>query len=187
MRAEPKLWSARDLSFSDATEAAYKFAQNVTPGDSESCWLWTGWINKGGYGQLRTGYGRKGVRYVFAHRIAWVLGNERGLSGELSIDHLCEVRACVNPAHLEPVTIYENRRRVRNRREPDDVERQVLELVGASPLGEGRNAHGCIQRICALCEVTYPTDYLADHIRRHVLAGSEFRSRKVGPPKQGAA
>ena len=26
----------------------------------------------------------------------------------LTLDHLCRVRACVNPAHLEPVTLREN-------------------------------------------------------------------------------
>jgi hypothetical protein len=29
----------------------------------------------------------------------------------LELDHLCRVRGCVNPAHLEPVTMRENARR----------------------------------------------------------------------------
>jgi hypothetical protein len=30
----------------------------------------------------------------------------------LQIDHLCNVRNCVNPAHLEAVTAHENMRRM---------------------------------------------------------------------------
>jgi hypothetical protein len=54
------------------------------------------------------GYGRYSHR--FAHRIAYELLVEPVPEG-LVIDHLCRVRNCVNPAHLEPVTNEENLRR----------------------------------------------------------------------------
>lgn len=73
------------------------------------CWLWTGPVNNCGYGQTAF----RGRTWV-AHRIIYTL-----LVGEipkgLQLDHLCHVRLCVNPDHLEPVTKAENMRRAAKR------------------------------------------------------------------------
>lgn len=71
-----------------------------------SCWLWTGAKTAGGYGTFNTGDGS----YDYAHRVAYRL-----LCGPLDdtlvLDHLCRVRHCCNPAHLEQVPHGENVRR----------------------------------------------------------------------------
>src|SRR5574337_15068 len=73
------------------------------------CWLWLGTTSKKGYGMLRRG-SRANNKYLLAHRHAFELYRGRIPEG-LQLDHKCRVRCCVNPDHLEPVTLQENIRR----------------------------------------------------------------------------
>lgn len=73
--------------------------------DESGCWLWTGSVDGPGYGKISA----DGV-LIGAHRVAYQLFVGPIPAG-LHLDHLCRVRACVNPAHLEPVTHRENTRR----------------------------------------------------------------------------
>ena len=69
------------------------------------CVLWVGRKDTNGYGRRRI-QGRE----FYAHRLAYEAA--RGpIPAGLVIDHLCEAPACVNPDHMEPVTIHENIRR----------------------------------------------------------------------------
>lgn len=70
-------------------------------------WLWTGFVQKNGYGKFTTGEDGK---CHLAHRLIWEL--LRGsLEPGLTLDHLCRIRHCVNPEHLEPTEFAENVRR----------------------------------------------------------------------------
>lgn len=84
-----------------ASEAGRFWAKVDKSGD---CWLWTGSLNirRGGYGQVSL-HGR--VRK--AHQVAYEV-NVGPIPDGTELDHLCRVPACVNPAHLEPVTHREN-------------------------------------------------------------------------------
>lgn len=62
------------------------------------CWLWTGTKHSSG----RTGYGWFRGR-ALAHRASYEI-HVGPIPRGLQIDHLCRVRRCVNPAHLEAVT-----------------------------------------------------------------------------------
>lgn len=71
------------------------------------CWLWIGARGGGGYGHISVD-----GRLEKAHRVSYQLHGGVIPHG-LQLDHLCRVRHCVNPAHLEPVTNRENHRRRR--------------------------------------------------------------------------
>src|ERR1019366_4519713 len=81
-----------------------RFLKFVLPEPNTGCWLWTGGLNRGGYGQFMT------PPCTVAHRVAYELFVGPIPEG-LQLDHLCRVRSCVNPQHLEPVSQQENIRR----------------------------------------------------------------------------
>jgi hypothetical protein len=81
------------------------------------CWVWTGAINKYGYGVL--GLVRDGKQtHILTHRLAWELINVRRMPPSLGALHHCDVPACCNVWHLYPGTQKENMRDAyqRNRR-----------------------------------------------------------------------
>ena len=76
---------------------------------TETCWLWLGTINDNGYGCFSMSV--NGKRFSKrAHRVSYELIVGPVQEG-LDLDHLCRVRNCVNPNHLEPVTRKVNLRR----------------------------------------------------------------------------
>jgi hypothetical protein len=78
-------------------EQSERFWSKVSP-ETSGCWLWTASL-RNGYGQFHIG-GRGMVR---AHRWAYEL-LVAPIPSKLQPDHLCRVRHCVNPLHLELVT-----------------------------------------------------------------------------------
>lgn len=80
----------------DPTPAARFWAKVVA--DPAGCWLWTAAANTEGYGVFQT----EGHRTRLAHRWAYehMIGD---IPPGLELDHLCSVRRCVRPDHLDPV------------------------------------------------------------------------------------
>lgn len=70
---------------------------------SGECWVWTGYVKPNGYASFYPGGGRH-VPKVYAHRFSFELANGVELEAGVEIDHTCNTRNCVNPAHLEAVT-----------------------------------------------------------------------------------
>lgn len=70
-----------------------------------NCWVWQGGTTRTGY--ATAGMRRLGFSTVLVHRVSYEL-----LIGPIpdgmQIDHLCRIRNCINPRHLEPVTNLEN-------------------------------------------------------------------------------
>lgn len=74
---------------------------------TNNCWLWTG-----GLRSKNSPYGcwRENGKSVLAHRVAYEM--TIGLIPEkLTVDHLCKNTECVNPSHMELVTLSENVKR----------------------------------------------------------------------------
>ena len=84
----------------------------------KDCVSWTGSHTATGYGQRR-----HNGKMAYVHRLAYEEVNGPIPEG-MTIDHLCENKACYNVAHLELVTLWENQKRARRR--------SWKRLVGAS-------------------------------------------------------
>jgi len=75
-------------------------------GHATPCWVWQWGKTSKGYGAAR----HRSRRQQSAHR--WMYERYKGpIPQGLDLDHLCRVKACVNPDHLEPVLNAENVRR----------------------------------------------------------------------------
>lgn len=74
------------------------FEAKFLPEPNSGCWLWHGSTTGRGYGGVRID-----GKYYQAHRVSYFIRNGKIPDG-LVLDHLCRVRCCVNPDHLEPVT-----------------------------------------------------------------------------------
>jgi len=83
--------------------AEERFWDKVTADPNSGCWLWAASLSRDGYGQ----FAPKRNALAGAHRYSYEL-HVGPIPKGLEIDHLCRVRSCVNPDHLEPVTPKEN-------------------------------------------------------------------------------
>lgn len=95
----------------DTRSPAERILARVTIDEPTGCWLWDRPGSRG-YAFIHVGRKRQ------AHRVSYeaFIGP---IPEGLTLDHLCRVPACVNPEHLEPVTLAENTRRAwRSRKEP---------------------------------------------------------------------
>ena len=85
-----------------------RFLRLIEFAPNTGCWLWAGHVNQNGYGTTaikEPALNRWITRY--AHRVMYQL-IAGPIPAGLDLDHLCRVRCCVNPEHLEPVTRREN-------------------------------------------------------------------------------
>lgn len=78
-----------------------RFEEKYIPEPNSGCWLWLA-AQLNGYGVIKDG-----GKYRGAHRVSYEF-YKGPIPEEMVLDHLCRMPLCVNPDHLEPVTIGEN-------------------------------------------------------------------------------
>jgi hypothetical protein len=80
--------------FPNGSPVAVRLEYYSIPEPNSGCLLWTGAVTKKGYG--RDPVSRKPVA---AHRLAWIEAHG-AIPATLHVLHKCDVRSCINPAHL---------------------------------------------------------------------------------------
>lgn len=116
----------------------------IEPEPMSGCWLWTAAVNPKGYGQAKY-QGRNQP----AHRITWeVLGGNSSTLG-LTLDRLCKVRCCVNPAHLRELPLRDN---ILIGNGPCAVNARKIHCIHGHSYWAHRLRHGKPVRVCKVCE-----------------------------------
>ena len=85
-----------------------RFWSKVDKRGPDECWPWIGWLHPNGYGSFTLG-GKRPKRRM-AHRVSYELAHG-ALADDVQIHHKCRHQRCVNPAHLEAVSVKEHAKR----------------------------------------------------------------------------
>ena len=116
---------------------------------TSTCWNWLGSKTKKGYGLFSMATGKYQHHTFLAHRLSLEFNGEK-LSENLTVDHLCKNTSCVNPQHLEQVSLKENLLRG-NSLSAINARKEFCKR-GHSLIGcRIKIANGGIQRICRVC------------------------------------
>lgn len=109
------------------------------PESQDQCWLWGGCVVGNGYAGIRL----RG-RSVRVHRLIYehIIG---AIPEGLELDHLCRVRLCVNPWHLEPVTHLVNMQRGVIATKTECCRGHAFTLENTYRYGERRHCRECVR------------------------------------------
>lgn len=157
---------------------------------TETCWLWIGGKDRHGYGQFDVAIDGEHKNHR-AHR--W--GYEqlvRPLRSDEPLDHLCRVHACVNPAHLEPVTHAENVARG----DAGLWQAAKTHCAQGHPFSDENTVHDGRGRVCIACSKAWsrastrksrgtPPDAVHNGEKTHCKHGHEFTPENTRQPARG--
>jgi hypothetical protein len=150
-----------------------RFMARVSPEPNTGCWLWTGGVQRRGYGAVAVSHGD--VRP--AHRVAYLLF--RGpIAAGMDVCHSCDNPPCVNPAHLWIGT------RSENIRDMDRKGRRPPVLSAGVRNGRALIDETCAREIIAALAAGEPPLVVArrlgvsPHITRGISRGRAWRHLK---------
>ncbi len=119
------------------------------------CWIWTGAIGTHGYGVFCETGVRSGQRKTMtAHRYAYQL-LVGPIPEDMTLDHLCRNRPCLNPDHLEICALAENiRRAIKGRKFPNRKPKPVRAQCKEGHPMSGDNLYVTPRgvRVCRTCQ-----------------------------------
>jgi hypothetical protein len=136
------------------THRAHRKISDSIAKAANGCWEWQGTIDALGYGSIRIG----------AHRYVYLLVHG-SIPEDTVLDHLCRNTRCVNPEHLEPVTLGENMRRAWERRDKTKCPQGHFCDEENTYIREGSD--GITRRWCRMCRREQSRRYQANK-RAHV-------------------
>lgn len=134
-------------------------ARNVAVDPTTGCWLWIGYIQSKGYGQIEVC-----GKLLLAHRFAWTVYHDDTEPVGLLL-HRCDTPACVNPEHLfegthmdnhldavakgrvDPMAVSRHSHKPRRRKLTDDQVRQIRSGLD-SDLGYARRFGVARNTVC---------------------------------------
>lgn len=146
----------------------------------DACWPWPGSAKHDGYG--RSSVTVDGVPRVFlVHREAWA--RLRGpIPKDATLDHLCRNRKCLNPAHLEPVSLVEN---VMRGESPIAANAEKTHCANGHPYDDENtnwktDRRGRKSRECISCRREYQRQYYARNAQACIQRVRDWKARQRG-------
>lgn len=100
--------TGRDASMAEQARDRFETIGYVVA--PSGCFIWAGEVSDNGYGVIHT-FSNARQTTLRAHRVAYEVAHGASLPNNLTIDHRCFEKRCVNWRHLEAVTHSENSRR----------------------------------------------------------------------------
>lgn len=136
----------------------FEYAAERIAYSPDGCWHWTGYVGEQGYGEAKVAPLRQS-----AHRFLYML-HCGPIPADLELDHLCRVRHCVNPEHLEPVSARENT--LRGMSPPALQARQTHCIRGHEFTPGNTYIRSTGARTCKACHKEYSRAYMREWSRR---------------------
>lgn len=134
-----------------------RLERQSSPAPEGGCRIWNGKLDFAGYGVIKV----RG-KTAAAHRVAYEEARGPIPAGQ-QIDHLCRTPRCINPAHLQAVSLRENvRRAIVAGSHPAAREAAQTHCQGGHPFNDENTyitKHG--GRVCRVCRAARARERLA--------------------------